>query len=172
MDLCSSYHHCPYDGQPLEEKYVSERMLGVCPRCGFVDYQNPKPCVAVMVVREGKILLALRGIEPAKGKWDIPGGFIEPGESAEQAAVREIFEETSLRVRIRAFLGSISDVYGERREPTLNLCFIAEILEGEPRPRSDVAKLAWFCPDQAPAAMAFDHQHRVLEWAVRSMKGH
>lgn len=165
------YRYCPYDGSPLETRPEEGRVLGACPRCGFVDYQNPKPCVAVLILRGNAVLLGRRAIEPARGMWDIPGGFIESGETAEDAVVREILEETSLHVRVRDFLGSIPDVYGERQEPTLNLCFTAEITGGEARPQSDVEKLAWFPLDGLPTAMAFDHQHRMLEWLKSKLRG-
>lgn len=130
----------------------------------LVYYKNPRPCVAIFIVENNKVLLALRAIEPAKGKWDIPGGFINPGESAEKAVVREAEEETSLKVSITGFLGSLPDVYGNKKVPTLNLCFIAEIVEGEPHPRDDVAALEWFPLERLPLKMAFAHQYKMLLW--------
>src|SRR6516162_1006284 len=106
MDMTHFYSHCPYDGELLcADPRLSKEHLS-CPRCGFVDYNNPKPCVAIMIVDQGKLLLARRAVEPAKGMWDIPGGFIDAGESAEQAVVREALEETALQVEVAAFLGS------------------------------------------------------------------
>lgn len=170
MESRAPYKFCPDDGHPLEGKPVEGRALAVCAQCGFVDYQNPKPAVAVLIVCDGRILLGRRGIEPAKGKWDIVGGFIEAGESAEEAVLREVLEETTLRIRVTEFLGSVTDVYGERMEPTLNLCFIAEIVEGTPNPGSDVEVLAWFSPDALPSSMAFEHQYGILDLGKRSLQ--
>ena len=66
----------------------------ICPNCDFVFYNNPAPCVSLLFYQDGQVLLARRGIEPQKGKWDLVGGFINTGESGEAAAVREAKEET------------------------------------------------------------------------------
>jgi ADP-ribose pyrophosphatase YjhB (NUDIX family) len=130
---------------------------------GLIMTDSAKPCVAVLVEKDNCLLLAERAYEPAKGKWDIPGGFIEPGESAENAAVREILEETGLHIRLTKYLISIPDIYGEANRPTINFCFIAQIECGTERPQSDVASLSWFPLDKLPKDMAFDHQYKVLE---------
>ena len=144
-----------------------------CPRrpCGFVDYGDPKPCVAVLIEHDGKLLLARRAVAPAKGKWDIPGGFIDGGESAEDAVRREIEEETGLVPMDIAYVGSVVDSYGCRKAPTLNLCFRAGVRKPELRARSDVAELRWCAPAQLPAAneMAFAHQPPLLQrWRERA----
>jgi ADP-ribose pyrophosphatase YjhB (NUDIX family) len=159
MKPATRYLYCPYDG----ERLGFDEGRPKCERCGFIDYQNPKPAVAILITRGSQLLLALRGIEPAKGMWDIPGGFIETGESAEEAVVRETLEETALHVRVVDFLGSVPDVYGDRNEPTLNLCFMAKVLGGDLRAQSDVESLAWFTPDHLPERMAFSHQFQMLQ---------
>ncbi len=75
MDQPLLYRHCPYDGDRLG----LHDGRAACGRCGFIDYHNPKPAVAILITLDGQLLLARRGIEPAKGMWDIPGGFIETG---------------------------------------------------------------------------------------------
>ena len=160
----SIFHFCPYDGGKLIISASEHRENPVCSVCGFVDYRNPKPCVAILIVRENKILLGSRAISPAKGMWDIPGGFIDTAESAEEAVIREAFEETTLHVRITGFLGSISDTYGTKQEPTLNLCFITEIEDGQPQAKSDVESLKWFDFNDLPSSMAFTHQQEMLIW--------
>ncbi|MDO8586349.1 MAG: NUDIX domain-containing protein [Armatimonadota bacterium] len=128
-----------------------------------------RPCVAVFVEKDGKVLFAKRAIEPAKGKWDIPGGFVEPREWAESAAAREVLEETGLNVRVTRYLGSLPDVYGRTGIPTLNFCFVAEVEGGELEPQSDVASLSWFGPDEFPEDMAFAHQRTALRWYMESI---
>src|SRR6266849_8161058 len=100
------YQYCPYDGTRLDAGDACGSRPR-CARCGFVDYQNPRPCVTILILEERRVLLARRAVEPAKGMWDIPGGFIETGESAEEAVVREALEETVLHVRVTAYLGSL-----------------------------------------------------------------
>lgn len=163
MSRLSDYQYCPYDGGPLVTNAGESEGRPMCPRCGFTDYQNPRACVAILITQANKILLARRGIEPAKGQWDIPGGFVEAGESAEDTVIREALEETTLRVRVKEYLGSVPDVYGPRETPTENLCFLVEVLEGEPKPRSDVEALEWFSVDELPGGMAFAHQQHAIE---------
>jgi len=165
------YQYCPYDGTRLDVADPADGARPECAQCDFVDYQNPRPCVTILIVDERRVLLARRGVEPAKGMWDIPGGFIESGESAEQAVVREALEETALHVQVREYLGSLPDVYGHRGIPTLNLCFLVEIVSGGLRAQSDVAELRWFEIDRLPARRAFAHQHQMLQWIRTKILG-
>lgn len=158
------FHFCPYDGEKLITIPEKNENHPFCMKCNFVDYRNPKPCVAILIAQGSKILLGCRGIEPARGMWDIPGGFIDTSESAEEAVIREAFEETTLHVHITGFLGSISDIYGEKQEPTLNLCFVTEIEKGQPQAKSDVESLEWFDLNNLPSSMAFNHQYEMLRW--------
>lgn len=162
MNHPNDYKYCPYEGQRLTVDNLAAQVRPSCSKCGFVDYQNPKACVAILIAQGGRLLLAQRGIEPAKGQWDIPGGFVDSGESAEEAAVREALEEMTLTVRVAEYLGSVPDLYGPRQTPTLNLCFLVEILAGEPKAKSDVASLEWFPLDALPGPMAFAHQQEAI----------
>ena len=99
-----------------------------------------------------------------RGSWDIPGGFVEWNESAEQAASRECKEELSISVKMLEYLGSIPDVYGPHDVATLNLCYLGQISTGQPSPQSDVQDFGWFDPNDVPDNMAFAHQQRALEW--------
>lgn len=166
----SKFTHCPYDGELLAAD--SRSSVPTCPRCGFAAYANPKACVAILVVRDDQVLLARRGIEPAKGQWDIPGGFVEANESAEAAVLREAREELQVAVQIKYFVSSLPDRYGSRGEPTLTLGFVVNVVSGEPRAASDVAELRWFPFDKLPQ-MAFEHQPEMLRrcrdaWLARS----
>jgi 8-oxo-dGTP diphosphatase len=102
--------------------------------------------------------------------WDIPGGFIDCGETAEEAAIREMLEETGLQVKVTQYFGSFSDSYGDGEEPTLNLCFLAEPCGGIMSPQSDVAELQWFLPSEMPRKMAFAHQYLVLQLWMDTLK--
>lgn len=98
-----------------------------------------------VVFDEGRILLVQRGREPALGLWSIPGGHVEPGESAEQAAVRETFEETGLRVRSIRELGTVIRAKSDVDEFVIH-DFLCELVEpGEPRAADD-AVAARFVP--------------------------
>lgn len=79
-----------------------------CPSCGIIHYQNPKLVVGTLPVFAGKILMCRRNIEPRFGLWTLPGGFMENGETLEQGALRETWEEAQTRPEIRQMLSLIS----------------------------------------------------------------
>lgn len=80
----------------------------VCGHCDFIDYQNPKIVAGSVVVKDGKILLCKRAIEPRKGFWTLPAGFMELGESVEEAAMREAQEEALADIKIDRLLAVYS----------------------------------------------------------------
>ena len=94
---------CPLCGAPLIRRLIlpDRKEEAVCPTCDFVFYLNPKLVAGAIPAEDGRVLLVLRAIEPALGKWTFPGGFVEWGESVGEAAVRETQEETGLAVHRR-----------------------------------------------------------------------
>jgi len=155
------FQFCPFDGERLEARPGRNEGRPSCTRCRFVHYANPVPAVAVFIKRGTEVLLVRRAIEPEKGKWDIPGGFVQWDEKVEQTVVRECEEELSVIVDDIKFLGSIPDVYGPFKTQTINLCFLAAITCGELFPASDVDRLEWFSVDRPPA-LAFAHQQQAI----------
>jgi ADP-ribose pyrophosphatase YjhB (NUDIX family) len=124
-----------------------------CPACGFVAYANSKPTASALCVNdEGQVLLVRRAIEPFKGDWDIPGGFLEEGEDPLDGIRRELLEETGLEVEPLEFFGVFMDRYGgdSTALATLNLLWTARVVGGDPRPDDDVDELGWFGPDELP----------------------
>jgi ADP-ribose pyrophosphatase YjhB (NUDIX family) len=117
-------HYCPDCGAQLGPPAgPSERVVSqTCPSCAAVHYRNAKPCAGALVVRDGRVLLGRRAIEPARGSWDIPGGFLNPWEHPADGAAREVREETGLEVRLTRLLAVEVDSY-EARGYTLNLYY-------------------------------------------------
>jgi ADP-ribose pyrophosphatase YjhB (NUDIX family) len=97
-------HFCTGCGSPTEQKTPpdDDHVRSVCTRCARVHYQNPKMVVGCIPEFNGQILLCKRDIEPQKGKWTLPAGYLENGESVQDGAVRETLEETRARVQIVA----------------------------------------------------------------------
>jgi ADP-ribose/FAD diphosphatase len=102
--VASAMAFCSRCGQATERRVPTgeDRERDVCDGCGVVHYQNPRMIVGCIVEHDGKVLLCKRAIEPRRGLWTLPAGFLELGESAIQGAVRETFEEASARVRVTA----------------------------------------------------------------------
>ena len=91
---------CSRCGQALQLLEAFGRARPTCENCGFVHFDDPKVATGIVVASDDKILLALRNHEPALGRWSFPGGFVDRGEKVEDAARREVEEETGLIVEI------------------------------------------------------------------------
>ena len=112
-------------------------------------------------------MLVRRGVEPRKGKWDTPGGFLEEGESPPDGLRRELLEETGLEIEPDQFLGALVDLYGDGPEAqyVLSLNWTAHILAGEPAPADDISEIRWFAADELPGEdeIAFDSVAEIVE---------
>lgn len=135
-----------------------------CLSCGARLWRNAKPCAALLVVDDGKLLLVRRAVEPWQGRWDIPGGFCEYGEHPIATAIRETHEETGLLVRVIGYLGMWhTDEYPNTTPATITLCaFYHGELAGPTRSAADgeVSEIGWFSPDDLPDEIAFPEQQR------------
>lgn len=154
--------YCQRCGQLTHEREIDGRLRPVCIACGAVTWLDPKVAVAVVIERDGKVLLGLRAPgtrEP--GKWGIPAGFVDRGERVEDAAIREMAEETGLHVTIGPVLAAISDT----GDPVILLVYPALSATGDPVAGDDLVELGWFAPDALPD-LAFDHDANILSrWA-------
>src|SRR5688572_5272594 len=96
-----NWSFCPRCGAPLPEDSAPRVR---CPACGFVHFADPKVTVCVLLLREDAVLLGKREMEPGKGKWCLPGGFMDYGEPMRAAAAREAREETGMEVEVGELL--------------------------------------------------------------------
>ena len=168
MAILQDWRYCPRCGTELR----GDLRRVECPACGFVAYANPAPtATAVIEDAEGRVLLGRRAIEPDRGLWDLPGGFVDEGEHPLDALRRELREETSLEVEPAEFLGVWMDRYGGDAPAvsTLNMYWTARITRGRPRAADDVAELRWFAPADIPwRELAFRVNAKVLRaWLDR-----
>ena len=155
--------YCPRCGTLMERRVVDGREREVCPACGFIFYRNPVPAVGVVVALEGKLVLVRRRYEPRAGCWALPAGFMELGESAEDAAIRECHEETGLLVRVDHLLGVYS--YGEGQRTGLLIIYAATVTGGELAAADDATEAGVFATDALPTPMAFPtHLQAIDRW--------
>jgi len=138
------FNFCPVCGsmQFRENNVKSKR----CGHCGFTYYANPSSATAAFIVRDGCLLVAKRGKEPAQGTLDLPGGFVDMDETVEEGMVREVAEETGLRVKALSYLFSIPNLYDYSGMTihTLDMFFRVEVEPGqEPVAADDAAELMW-----------------------------
>jgi putative endonuclease len=158
-----SYRFCPRCGGALTPLQVGQERVPVCTVCGRRNYVNAKPAAGMLLLREGRVLLVHRNLEPYLGYWDIPGGFLQEEELPAAGALREVAEETGLRAHIVDFLGFYMDHYDYQgdRYAILNIYFVGAA-EGEPTAGDDADGWRWFPLDDLPEQVAFEHAGRVL----------
>jgi len=119
--------------------------------------ETPKIMVDVVVPsEEGRILLIRRGTEPYEGYWALPGGFVEVGETLEEAAAREAEEETGLEIEIVRLVGVYSDPDRDPRGHNVSCAYLARTQGGEPSAATDAAEAAFL--DPSTVDLAFDHE--------------
>ncbi|MFH0959268.1 MAG: NUDIX hydrolase [Pseudomonadota bacterium] len=140
----------------------------ICPNCGSIIsvFRNPLPTVDIIIKVEGGVVLVRRK-NPPYG-WALPGGFIDYGESAEDAAIREAKEETSLEISDPKLLSVYSAPNRDPRYHTISTVFVATG-KGIPRAGDDAAQIQVFGQNNFPADLAFDH-NKILDDFLKTQK--
>lgn len=122
---------------------------------------TPKLMVDVIIPSDEGIVLIRRGGEPFEGQWALPGGFVEVGETVEEAAVREATEETGLAVELVRLVGVYSDPERDPRGHNVTIAFLAHVVGGDLAAASDAAEVSVLDPDSVE--LAFDHRRIVAD---------
>ena len=146
---------CPSCAAALEAKEVAGRQRPVCPQCGRVVYYDPKVAAASIIEREGKVFR--RAIQPGYGLWSIPGGYVDRGEVVEEEAVREVWEETGLKVEIQRMVG----LFSEHGHPVVVAVFAAREVGGNLKAGAETLDLGFFSLDELPD-LAFPRDGQML----------
>jgi len=156
---------CSMCGEPLG-KLPGENGHLFCRKCGYIHYRNPIPAVALMVHDTRRILLVKRAIPPGKGKFSLPGGFLETGETVTECGYRELFEETALRAKESRLMELETDMtaYGGI------LLAVLEVTawEGAPVAGDDASEVVWSPLDRVPE-LAFSAHNRLVEKFVKTL---
>ena len=129
-----------------------------CRQCRLPIYENPVPAACSVVVDDrGRLLLVKRGVSPKQGKWCLPGGFIECGETPEQAAVRELKEETGLDGSVHSLIG-VTTTPGTLYRSILVIAFLITCFSGQAAAGDDAADVAFFPKEDVPEIAFESHQ--------------
>jgi ADP-ribose pyrophosphatase YjhB (NUDIX family) len=140
-----------------------------CPSCGYGAYFNPKP-VACTIPQDddGRLILMRRATDPGRGRWTMPGGFVDLGESVEDAAIRETGEELALEIELRHLVG----VYSRAQDRIVVVVYGARAL-GEPSATDEALEVRAFVPSEIPwQELAFWSDERALrDFMTRASPG-
>jgi ADP-ribose pyrophosphatase YjhB (NUDIX family) len=150
--------YCRECGKALIRKTSQGRSRWACPGCGYIHFDDPKVAVGVLIGDGREILLTLRNHEPQQGRWSFPAGYVDRAEVVEEAAVREVHEETGLDVTIEELLG----VFSREGDPVIFIAYAGEIVGGELRPGDEADDAAFFAVDHLPA-LAFPHDAVIID---------
>ncbi len=154
-------------GAPLQNRFVvdEERERLVCTGCGHIYYINPKVVAGTIPVHEGGVWLLRRAIEPRLGAWTFPAGFMEMGESVEEAAVRETLEELNVQIRIERLL----NVYSLPSMSTVHVIYLAQAVS-QPTGGKETLEFAHFSPADIPwDELAFWSTHAALQDWIKTL---
>lgn len=148
---------CPHCAGPVEQREIAWTQRPYCPHCHITFYQDPKLAVATLIEHDGGVLLQRRTIDPGKGKWTFPSGYVDRGERVEDAAIRETLEETGLEIRLSHLVG----LYSHTGNPVVLAVYAAEAVGGRVVASHESDEIASFPLDELPE-LAFDHDSEII----------
>ncbi len=131
-----------------------------CPYCG--RWANRGVSMDAVIIKDNKILLIQRGVEPNKGFWGTPGGYVDWDESVEDVVRREVKEETNLDVTNMKLVGVYSDPSRHPKQ-VINLVHLVDVADGELQHGDDTADAKWFDLNNLPEQMALDHKKNISD---------
>lgn len=132
---------------------------------------TPVPAVGVVCLRGDEVLLIRRGRPPRIGEWSLPGGRIEPGERAVDAALRELQEETGIEAEIVGLVDVVDGLFPDAGVHYVLIDYVARWLSGEPVAGDDAADARFMSPAEAEALVAWDETRRIIRAARDMMTG-
>lgn len=161
--LRQGFKYCPRCRSEMIEREVYGRLRRVCPNesCRFVQFIDPKVGAAVLALTsDNRALLVKRSIDPGRGSWCLPGGFMEIGETPQETARRECQEESGFNVDIIRLLDVF--YYEDYRGSGVIIIYKGRINGGAARSGDDSSAVAFFGPDDLPENIAFDSNVAIL----------
>jgi ADP-ribose pyrophosphatase YjhB (NUDIX family) len=157
---------CPECASPVVWRVISGRERATCPTCAFVHYEDPKLVAVALIPIEGKLVLGRRSINPRRGYWSFPSGYVDRGEPVHLAAIREVNEETCLVVEIEDLLG----LYSEPDNPVVLAVYVTRAIGGTLVAGDEMSEVGLFSANAMPE-LAFPNDHRILaDWNARQAR--
>lgn len=162
----SAVNYCLRCGSALEQRDLFGRVRPACPNCGWIYFADPKVAAAALILQEDQVLLVRRAVEPLRGLWSLPAGFVDADEDPMEAVRRECLEETGLSVQVT---GLVEVLYGQEhpRGAHIIIVYRATILHGVLQAADDVDRAAFFRLDHLPE-LAFSTTGKILSQLSRS----
>jgi ADP-ribose pyrophosphatase YjhB (NUDIX family) len=154
--------YCSSCGSKTEPRLVAKQVLRTCPACDRIFFRNPKVVVIALIEHDGRVLLGRRDIEPGRGLWGLPGGFVEWNEHPEAAVVRECAEEMMVEVKPVELL-PVQNIVLEN-EGIVFLPYRARLVGGEAAPGDEVQEVGWFTPNGLPPVAFPSHRQVLQRW--------
>ena len=161
--MTSDFERCPVCRTPLTTEIVDGLLRPLCPSCKNIVNLSPKLVAATLVGNANSVLLVKRSYGAEKGLWAPPGGYVEQGEVVEEAARREVHEETGIEVIIKDLVG----LYSQQGHTIVLAVFNAEWVDGQLHDLSpEVEKVGFFAVNNLPP-LAFPRDLKVIDTWVR-----
>lgn len=158
---------CQYCGSTVVSGLHEGHVRSACSGCGAAVFLDPKVVAGVIVAMDGKIVMIRRNLEPGMGRWTFPAGYVDRGESVEDAAVREMEEESGLKVRLDGLLG----VYSQTGETNVLIVYTGFVIGGKLAAGPEAQEAGLFDPRALPS-LAFQRDTGILaEWMDRNGLG-
>ncbi|MBE2240021.1 MAG: NUDIX hydrolase [Caldilineaceae bacterium] len=164
------YQYCPRCAHALEDRLFEGKLRRICPVCNFIHFPDPKVAVVALIEAHDRVLLIRRAVNPARGQWALPGGYMDAGELPISALQREVREEVGLEIAVGDLLEIFPMVNGNGASLGIVLAYHARPLDVhvEPLACDDVDEASWFGPETLPAELAFESTQRLLiNWRER-----
>ncbi len=162
-------NYCWVCGGHAEEQFIEGRDRKVCSKCNTILYQNPLPTTAALIVNEShEILLVQRAYAPARGKWGLPGGFMELGETPEEGVIRELHEETNLHGKTEQLIGIAPSQYGVWGDVVV-IGYEVTILDGHMQAGDDAQDVQLF-PLHSRPALAFQTHEKLVSLYINQLQ--
>ena len=163
--MSSEINFCQRCGHKLALKKIEGRGRPYCSGCGFIVFLDPKLAAVALVYTEEKLVMVKRGIGPALGSWSFPAGYVDRGEVVEDAAVREVKEETGLDVALNGLIG----LYSKTDNQMVLAVYWARVTGGTLKAGPEIQDIGLFPLDELPP-LPFPHDYQILaDW--RAMAG-